>query len=101
MSKQFNSEWLEQFHERRKQNNPKPASSRPHTELQEPQAQQPKRVRLHKPKGEEANAVPRKRYRVNVVFLVSDKRTRDAFGMLETVADCLVRAVRRFNQGDS
>lgn len=35
-------------------------------------------------------------YYVRFVFLVSDHRRRDGFGMSETVADCLVRALRRF-----
>src|SRR5688572_3095470 len=41
-----------------------------------------------------------KRYRLRVIFRVSDQRRRDAFGMLETVADILIRAVRRFNPPD-
>lgn len=33
---------------------------------------------------------------VSITWLVSDKRRRDAWGMSETVADCIVSAVRRF-----
>lgn len=48
-----------------------------------------------------ADGCPRKRYLVTVIFLLDDNRKRDAFGMLETVADCLVRAIRRFCEGDT
>lgn len=69
--------------------------------FQEHQKEQPKRIHIHPKKDKGQNAVAGKRYFVSITFRVSDKRKRDAFGMLETVADCLVRAVRRFNQGDS
>lgn len=103
MSKDFNSAWLEAYE--RKQNNSR--NSRPNdTRVQEQQAVNTGRE--HRPaKNLDAkeNEAPHersgKRYAIRVVFRVSDNRRRDAFGMLETVADCLVRAVRRFNQGDS
>lgn len=47
------------------------------------------------------NGVVEKGYRIDVVFLVSDKRRRDPTGMLETVADILIGAIGRFNQGDA
>lgn len=37
-------------------------------------------------------------YRLKVVFKLSDRRRRDPTGMLESVADILVRAVRRFRE---
>lgn len=69
--------------------------------FQEHQKEQPKRFHIHAKKDKGQDAVAGKRYFVSIIFRVSDKRKRDAFGMLETVADCLIRAVRRFNQGDS
>lgn len=40
-------------------------------------------------------------YSIEFTFLLSDRRRRDGWGMCETVADCLVRAVRRFLEGDA
>lgn len=59
-----------------------------------------KAAQLHRSKAQEADGRTGGRYHVSIVFMVSDRRKRDAFGMLETVADALVRAVRRFNSGN-
>jgi len=42
-----------------------------------------------------------RKYRVAVVFRLSDRRRRDPTGMFETVADVLIRAVGRFMQSAS
>ncbi len=36
------------------------------------------------------------RFRITIVWLISDKRRRDSWGMSETIADCIVSASRRF-----
>ncbi len=51
--------------------------------------------------NQKTDGPPGVRYSVRVVFLVSDRRRRDAFGMLETVADVLIRALRRLNPPDT
>lgn len=39
-------------------------------------------------------------FRVSITYLVSDYRRRDAWGMAETVADCIVAAARRLLGAD-
>lgn len=59
----------------------------------QPQYQAP--VHMH---GQEEKAVDGQRYpqfRVSITYFVSDRRRRDAWGMAETVADCIVSATRR------
>lgn len=84
----------------------RPNRSRTRSELQEPKAnpgrsQNPEAAQLHRSEAQEADERAGRCYHVRVVFLVSDRRKRDAFGMLETVADALIRAVRRFNSGSA
>lgn len=55
----------------------------------------------HPRQDKEANATAGRGYSVRFVFRVSDKRRRDGFGMSETAADCLIRAIRRFVRGDT
>lgn len=45
--------------------------------------------------GQEMDGGSRPRYRISVVFLVSDNRRRDNPGMLETICDVVVAAGRR------
>lgn len=58
-------------------------------------------IQLHRKKDKEAHDKIRTMYSLRFVFLVSDKHRRDGFGMAETVADCLIRAVRRFIESGS
>lgn len=70
-------------------------SSRPCPQLQERQALGKEGVHLHGSKGKSPNAENDKKFLgavVHATFYISDKRTRDLSGMMETVMDCLVDA---------
>lgn len=75
--------------------------TRPHSFKEELPLPSKKRGSWDRQGSEEKNGAPRKRYSVRTVFLVSDNRKRDAFGMLETVADALIGAVGRLHKGNT
>lgn len=52
----------------------------------------------HKAGVPKVDGAGHRKYCFAVTFRVSNNRRRDPTGMLETLADVLVRAVRRFNQ---
>lgn len=89
---------VRKFNERTNRNRGGGAAS---PQLQEPEASHKKRRLDNRAENKNTDGRAGERYFVRVIFRVSDNRKRDAFGMLETVADCLVRAVRRFNSGDA
>ena len=69
--------------------------------VQEQQADQPKpqdrkTVPSHQRPEKGVDGKRHPQFRVSITWLVSDNRVRDAWGMSETVADCIVSAVRRF-----
>lgn len=76
-----------------------------------PELQKPKAVwikptnrkddELHAKEYKATDGLTRGRYSTGFVFRVSDRRIRDSFGMSESVADALIRAVRRFNLPDT
>lgn len=63
-------------------------------------ARKPKRKSVndanHPAGGEGKDEVTGGRYRVRFILCVSNRQRRDGFGMSETIADCLVRAIGRF-----
>lgn len=46
-------------------------------------------------KGSKGHAADHPKYRVTIIWNVSDRRIRDNDGMLATIMDCLVRSARR------
>ncbi len=55
----------------------------------------------HKPRRAKNKQPDHPKYRVTIIWRVSDKRRRDNDGMLATVMDCLVHATRRLVGLDS
>lgn len=55
-----------------------------------------KDAHTHRAASQATDGSPRKSYRVRFVFLLSDRKRRDGFGLSETVADCTIRTLRRF-----
>lgn len=51
-------------------------------------------------KKESMDGFGNKPVRVSITWHISDKRRRDAWGMAETVADCIVAAFRRLSNAD-
>ena len=49
----------------------------------------------NRPESKEADGTDHPSFRVTATFYFSDRRRRDAHGAYETVADCLIAAVRR------
>ena len=95
----FNSAWLNEYN--RKLNKNIDSRSGPYPIKEELSVPIKKRRAGDRQGCEVKNGENRKRYSVRVVFRVSDNRKRDAFGMLETIADAIIGAVGRFNQGGS
>ena len=58
------------------------------------QSQVRKAVLKDAPQKEGVDGGVHRQFRVSVTFLVSDNRRRDPTGMLETIMDCLIHAVR-------
>ena len=97
----FTREWYEQ--QLAKQAAKAGGKVRSNSQLQEQEAaghqlDHGQAVQLHGKNHQEADASNRKQYIVRFVFLVSDRKRRDGYGMSETVADCLIRAIARFNR---
>lgn len=91
---QFTPEWYELYEAKRRHSKNSRARTLP--QLQEPKAH------VGRPSGDGAkcqamDATSGAGYFLSVTFLVSDRRRRDPTGMFETIADVLVRALRRFN----
>jgi len=74
---------------------------RSHTIIQEqqtdlPQQKNKKAICSYKQKKQAMDGANHKKFRVSIHWLISDRRTRDGWGMAETIADCVVSASRRF-----
>jgi hypothetical protein len=65
---------------------------------QEPVQEQENRknVYRHRSKEKEMDGIGHQQFRVSIIWLVSDRRRRDTWGMSETIADAIVTSVRRF-----
>lgn len=49
-----------------------------------------------RPKEASLDGEGHQQFNITITWHVSDRRRRDAWGMSETIADCIVSAVRRF-----
>lgn len=90
----FDSEWLRNY-ERKQSNRIKNNGIRECPKLQERQNAH-EGTTHHSSKKEALDGKSHPTYRVSITWLVSDRRRRDAWGMSETIADCIVSAFRRF-----
>lgn len=59
------------------------------------QSQDKEAIHMHRQKEKAMDGSSYPQFRVTITYFVSDRRRRDAWGMAETIADCLVSASRR------